>query len=84
MTGAYGATLLKSAGKVQNLRDAESIYYVEITDILRAGELAPFERTEQTIRRILYNTRRNDIIRAHEEELIRDAEQRRDIRIFGE
>ena len=82
--GEYGATLLKTVGKVQNLRDAESIYYVEITDILRSGDLAPFERAEQTIRRILYNARRNDIIREHEEELIREAEERRDIRIFGE
>ena len=83
VTGSYGATLLKTIGKVQNLRDAQSIYYVEITDVLRAGDLAPFERTEQTIRRILYNARRNDIIRDHEEELIRMAEENRDIKIYG-
>lgn len=84
VTGSYGTTLLKSAGKVQNLRDAQSIYYVEITDVLRAGDQAPFERAEQTIRRILYSARRNDIIRAHEEELIRAAEASRDIKIYGE
>ena len=84
VTGSYGAVLLKTVGKVQNLRDAQSIYYVEITGVLRAGDQAPFERTEPTIRRILYNARRNDIIRAHEEELIRAAEQSRDIRIFVE
>ena len=84
VTGSYGATLLKTTGKVQNLRDAESIYYVEITDILRSGDQSPFERAEQTIRRILYNARRNDIIREHEEELIRTAEENRDIRIFSE
>ena len=82
VTGSYGATLLKTTGKVQNLRDAQSIYYVEITDVLRAGDLSPFERAEPTIRRILYNARRNDIIRAHEEELIRAAEESRDIRIY--
>ena len=82
VTGSYGATLLKTTGKVQNLRDAQSIYYVEITDVLRSGDLAPFERAEQTIRRILYNARRNDIIRDHEEALIRAAEAQRDIRIY--
>ena len=84
VTGSYGATLLKTTGKVLNLHDAQSGYYVEITDVLRAGDLAPFERAEQTIRRILYNARRNDIIRAHEEELIEAAEQQRDIRIYAD
>ena len=84
VTGSYGATLLKTTGKVQNLRDAQSIYYVEITDVLRAGDLAPFERAEQTIRRILYNARRNDIIRAHEEELMLEAKENRDIKIFDD
>ena len=84
VTGSYGSVLLKTTGKVQNLRDAQSIYYVEITGVLRAGDQAPFERTEPTIRRILYNARRNDIIRAHEEELIRAAEENRDIKIYDD
>ena len=84
VTGSYGAVLLRNTGKVQNLRDAESIYYVEITEVLRSGDLSPLERAEPTIRRILYNARRNDIIRAHEEELIQSAAERREITINGE
>lgn len=80
VTGAMGASLLHT-GKVQNLKDAQSVYYVEITDILRAGDQSPYERVRPTIRRILGTARRNDIIRAHEEELIGAAADRRDVRI---
>lgn len=81
VAGAMGASLLKT-GKVQNLRDTRSIYYFEITDILRPGDRIPLERLTQTIRRILFNARQNDIIRAHEEELYRAAEERRDVTIY--
>ncbi|MCH5335670.1 MAG: hypothetical protein J1D86_07720 [Alistipes sp.] len=81
VTGTYGASLLVT-GKVQNLRDTYSIYYLEITDILRPGDTMPFERAEPIIRRILDNARRNEIIRRHEQELISAARERRDIKIY--
>ncbi len=81
VVSSMGNSLLKK-GKVQNLRDNHSIYYLEIKEILRPGDRAPIERVEQTIRRILYNARQNEIIRSHEEDLYRAAEEREDVAIY--
>lgn len=81
VVSSMGNTLLKK-GKVQNLRDNHSIYYLEIKEILRPGDRAPIERVEQTIRRILYNARQSEIIRTHEEDLYRAAMEREDIAIY--
>ncbi len=82
VVSSMGNRLLKM-GTVQNLRDNYSIYYLEITAILRPGERAPIERVEHTIRRILYNARQNEIIRSHEEDLYREAELREDVAIYS-
>lgn len=83
VAGGTGAALLRT-GKVQTLRDTRSIYYFEITDILRPGDRIPIERLTQTIRRILLNARQTEIIRAHEEELYRAAEERREVVIHSD
>jgi len=60
-------------GKVQQLRDNESQYYFLVTDVVGSGQTAPLETRRATIRRILFNQRQAEVIRAHEEELVEAA-----------
>ena len=41
--------------------------------MLRPGDPEPLERSEAIVRRILYNQRQNEIIRAYDEEVYRKA-----------
>lgn len=63
------------------MSDVDGHYLFVITDIRRAGEVAPLERVRETIRRILFNQRQSEIIRAQEERLFREAMEEGDIKI---
>ena len=64
---SYDSVLATAA--VQEMRDSHAHYYFQIDAVLREGEPIPLERLRGTIRRILFNQRKGEIIRAHEEEL---------------
>lgn len=80
-SAAAGDEFLR-VGQVQELRDNDSRYYFLITEVLRAGETAPLELQAATIRRILFNRRQSEIIRAHEEQRLKEALERGEARIF--
>ncbi len=60
--------MLATAG-VQEMKDGADLYYVLITEHLDAGDTSPVERVDETIRRVLFNQRRQEIIRNYEKEL---------------
>lgn len=67
---------------VQEMRDGSSCYYYQIAEVLRPGDPIPLERVRGNIRRILFNQRQNEIIRAHEQELYDAADAGGAIRIY--
>ena len=64
------------------MRDSHSRYYFQIDAVIREGEPIPLERLSATIRRILFNQRKGEIIRNHEEELYRQATEKGDVKLF--
>ncbi|MEG0807506.1 MAG: hypothetical protein RR410_04040 [Alistipes sp.] len=76
----YDSVLTSSA--VQEMRDSQSHYYFQIDDVRRVGEPIPAERLRSTIRRILFNQRQSEIIRAHEEELYQQAVENGKMKVF--
>lgn len=76
---SYERLLGTSAVQQMDSRDAR--YLFQITSTLREGDPIPLERLRPTIRRILFNSRQNEIIRAHEENLMRNAVEERRVRI---
>lgn len=54
---------------VQQMSDRDSKYFVEVTDYLRKGDAAPLERMRDAVRRIVYNSRRSDIVRNYGDSL---------------
>ena len=64
--------MLTKAG-VQEMKDGSDLYYVLITSYLRAGDTNPVERVGETIRRVMLNQRRQDIIRNYEDSIYNEA-----------
>ncbi|HIW66263.1 MAG TPA: hypothetical protein H9879_08565 [Candidatus Alistipes intestinipullorum] len=77
---SYDSVLASTA--VQEMRDSHSRYYFQIDAVMREGEPIPLERLSATIRRILFNQRKGEIIRNHEEELYRQATEKGDVKLF--
>lgn len=77
---SYDSVLASTA--VQEMRDSHSRYYFQIDAVMREGEPIPLERLSATIRRILFNQRKGEIIRNHEEELYRQATEDGDVKLF--
>ncbi len=71
-----------STSTVQEMRDSQSHYYFQIEAVRREGEPIPLERLVPTIRRILFNQRQGEIIRRHEEELSKRADEKSTVRIY--
>ena len=79
---SYDSVLATAA--VQEMRDSHAHYYFQIDAVLREGEPIPLERLRGTIRRILFNQRKGEIIRAHEEELCARASEMGEVKIFAD
>ena len=74
---------LLSSGAVQEMGADRSRYYLKIDAVRREGETVPLERLETIIRRILFNQRRGEVIRRHEEELYTRAVESGEAKIYG-
>ena len=79
-TRNYDSVLASTA--VQEMRDNYSRYYFQIDAVMREGEPIPLERLRENIRRILFNRRKGEIIRQHEEELCTRARENGEVKIF--
>ena len=79
---SYDSVLATNA--VQEMRDSHAHYYFQIDAVLREGEPIPLERLRATIRRILFNQRKGEIIRGHEEELYNRAAEAGEVKVFAD
>lgn len=58
---------------IQEMEANDTRYYFDFTSVCRKGNVAPLEFVSENIRRILLTQRRSEIIKAHEEEIIKRA-----------
>lgn len=82
VVGSRDYTSLLASSDVQQMRDNYFRYYFQITAVRRAGDPQPLEMARPTIRRILFNQRQSEIIRAHEEEILEKARAERRVKVF--
>ncbi|MBR5820005.1 MAG: hypothetical protein IKY68_01980 [Alistipes sp.] len=75
--------LLQKSG-VQEMSDRDAYYYFRIDEVRRAGEPAPLEQLQATIRRILFNGRQQQVIRDHEEQLYQASLEAGMVRLYGD
>lgn len=75
----YDGMLAKTG--VQEMKDGAELYYVLITAHRKAGEISPVERVGETIRRVLFNQRRQEIIRNYEDSIYNAAVATKNVEI---
>ncbi len=75
------AKLLKS-GKYMQLRDSTGVYMVKIKDVLKRNEIAPIEYIKPTIRQIILNKRKLELIKKIEKDITRDAVENKQFEVY--
>ncbi len=74
---------LFNPGQISEFKEGNDIYYVRVTDIRRSGDYAPVESVSEVIKRVLFNQRKQDIIKAHEDSLYRQALSKKQIYVHA-
>lgn len=69
---------------IQEMEANGTRYYFDFTSVCRKGNVAPLESVSENIRRILLTQRRSEIIKAHEEEIVKRASSEGHARIYLE
>lgn len=73
--------LLKEKNFIQ-LRDSTGVYLVMIKDILKRKEIAPIEYIKPTIRQIILNKRKLELIKKIEKEITKDAVENKQFEVY--
>lgn len=73
---------LLGRGGVQKMTADGILYYFSIDSVLRRGDIQPLEMVSETVKRILETQRRGEIIRSHENEIIRAAAEDRHVKRY--
>lgn len=60
---------LLAKGKIHEMADADSKYFIEVKEVLKKGERAPLERVEESVRRMLFSRRRGEILQNYNDSL---------------
>lgn len=75
-------TKLLKNGKYMQLRDSTGVYMVKIEDVLRRNEIAPLEYIKPTIRQIILNKRKLELIKKIEKDITRDAVENKQFEVY--
>ena len=67
---------------IQELKIGSERYYFDFTLVCRKGNVAPLEIVSDNIRRILITQRRSQIIKSHEEQILKSALEQGDVRVY--
>lgn len=69
---------------IQEMEANDIRYYFDFTSVCRKGNVAPLEVVKENIRRILLTQRRSEIIKTHEEQIVKQAKDEGHARIYLE
>lgn len=78
----YDYGYLMSEKKIHEFTDGDNIYYAYISDVLEAGDYIPQDMVSDVIRSILFNRRKESIIRTHEDRLMQQGLDEKQINIY--
>ena len=70
---------LLTTDRVSEMETYSDVYYVRILVFRRPGDRAPQESVQDLIRRVIFNQRKEEIVRAHEDSLYRHAMENKEI-----
>ncbi|MDY8137767.1 peptidyl-prolyl cis-trans isomerase [Aquimarina sp. 2201CG5-10] len=75
-------TLLKD-GKYTQLRDSTGVYMVKIAKVLKQNQTAPLEYIKPTIRQIILNQRKRELIKNLEKDITKDAVKNKQFEVYN-
>lgn len=70
---------LLQVGKINTVENEDFIYYVRVLALCQAGEYIPLESVQDVIKRVIFNKRKQEIIRNIEDSLYRNALLNKDV-----
>lgn len=73
--------LLAAPNKIHEIADGPNKYFVRVLDFRKVGDYTPPESVQDVIRRIIFNRRKQDIVRRHEDSLYNKALQQKKVSI---
>jgi hypothetical protein len=73
---------LIQAGKKIQIMDKEDLYLVKISNVIAKNELSPFEYIKPTLKEIIVNKRKLELIKKFEKEITEDAIKNKDYEIY--
>jgi len=65
------------------LRDSTGVYMVKIKDVLNRKEKAPLQYIKPTIRQIILNKRKLELIKKIEKDITRDAVENKQFEVYN-
>ncbi len=74
--------ILKS-GKYMQLRDSTGVFMIKIEDVLKRNEKAPIEYIKPTIRQIILNKRKLELVKKIEKDITRDAVENKQFEVYN-
>jgi len=75
------AKLLKKGNEIE-FKDSIGLYLIKVNDILKPKQIAPLEYMKPTIRQIILNKRKLELIKNIEKEITRDAVENKQFEIY--
>ena len=70
---------LLDTSKIHEFEANSYLFYVRVVAVRKAGDYAPMESVTEVIRRVLFNQRKESIVRAHEDSLYKQAYEKKEI-----
>ncbi|WP_299214322.1 peptidyl-prolyl cis-trans isomerase [uncultured Aquimarina sp.] len=70
-------------GKYVQLRDSLGVYMIKIKEVLKKNETAPLEYIKPTIRQIILNKRKRELIKKLEKDITKDAIKNKQFEIYN-
>ncbi len=70
------------AGKKSEIQDKENVYLIKVTNVIGKNQISPFEYIKPTLKEVLLNKRKLELIKKFEKEITDDAIKNKDYEIY--
>jgi hypothetical protein len=70
------------AGKKTELQDKNNVYLIKVTNVISKNQISPLEYIKPTLKEVLLNKRKLELIKKFEKEIIDDAIKNKDYEIY--
>ena len=70
------------SGKKTQIQDKDNIYLIKVTNVIDKNKISPFEYTKPTLKEVVLNKRKLELIKKFEKEITDDAIKNKDYEIY--